>query len=71
METLQVLLEISLVIFMAGNLLDMGLRLKMSEALRGLRNVRFVAASLLWGDRYDCSKVSAQVRYHCRFCRRT
>lgn len=49
MDTLQTLLKISLVIFMVGNLLDMGLRLRMSEALRGLRNARFVVASLLWG----------------------
>ena len=33
---------------MAGNLLDMGLRLKLGTALVGLRNVRFVSFSLLW-----------------------
>ena len=44
-----ILLKISLVIFMAGNLLDMGLRLNPQDALRGLRNVRFVAYALLWG----------------------
>lgn len=49
MEILQTLLKISLVIFMAGSLLDMGLRLKVSEALRALRDVRFVVVSLLWG----------------------
>ena len=49
MESLQALLKISLVIFMVGNLLDMGLRLNVSEALRALRDVRFVLASLLWG----------------------
>jgi bile acid:Na+ symporter, BASS family len=43
------LLNIALVIFMAGNLLDMGLRLNPQDALRGLRNVRFVAYTLLWG----------------------
>lgn len=48
-ELLQVLLEISLVIFMAGNLLDMGLRLKVGEALHDLRDLRFVVFSLLWG----------------------
>jgi BASS family bile acid:Na+ symporter len=36
------------VIFMAGNLLDMGLRLKLGTALVGLRNMRFVSFSLLW-----------------------
>ena len=48
-EVLMSLLKISLVIFMAGNLLDMGLRLDLQNALRGLRNVRFVAYALLWG----------------------
>ena len=43
------LLKLSLVIFMVGNLLDMGLRLKLQEALGGLRNVRFVVQSVLWG----------------------
>ena len=47
-ETLNTLLKISLVIFMAGNLLDMGLRLRLGTALVGLRNVRFVSFSLLW-----------------------
>ena len=47
-ETLDALLKISLVIFMAGNLLDMGLRLKLGTALVGLRNMRFVSFSLLW-----------------------
>jgi BASS family bile acid:Na+ symporter len=47
-DTLNALLKISLVIFMAGNLLDMGLRLKLGTALVGLRNVRFVSFSLLW-----------------------
>jgi len=48
-DTLMPLLKISLVIFMAGNLLDMGLRLDPAEALRDLRNVRFVALTLIWG----------------------
>ena len=47
-ETLNALLKMSLVAFMAGNLLDMGLRLKLGTALVGLRNVRFVSFSLLW-----------------------
>ena len=47
-ETLNTLLKVSLVIFMAGNLLEMGLRLRLGTALVGLRNVRFVAFSLLW-----------------------
>jgi BASS family bile acid:Na+ symporter len=48
-EFLTTLLKIALVIFMAGNLLDMGLRLNPQDALQGLRNVRFVAHTLLWG----------------------
>jgi len=48
-DILMVLLKISLVIFMAGNLLDMGLRLNPQDAIRGLRNVRFVVHVLLWG----------------------
>jgi len=44
-----ILLKISVVIFVAGNLLDMGLRLNPRDALRGLRNVRFVFLTLLWG----------------------
>src|SRR5512136_883829 len=46
---LNLVLKLSLVIFMVGNLLDMGLRLKLREAVGGLRNVRFVVLSVLWG----------------------
>jgi bile acid:Na+ symporter, BASS family len=48
-EMLMPLLKVSLVIFMAGNLMDMGLRLDPGDALRGLRNIRFVVLTLLWG----------------------
>ena len=47
-ETLNTLLKLSLVIFMAGNLLEMGQRLPLGTALVGLRNARFVSFSLLW-----------------------
>ena len=47
--TLQSFLTLSIVIFMVASFLDMGLRLELEEALRGLRNVRFVALSLLAG----------------------
>jgi BASS family bile acid:Na+ symporter len=47
-ELLTILLKITVVIFMAGNLLDLGLRLNLRAALKGLRNVRFVALSVLW-----------------------
>lgn len=46
---LDLVLKVSLVVFMVGNLLDMGLRLKLREALGGLRNARFVVLSVLWG----------------------
>jgi bile acid:Na+ symporter, BASS family len=52
MNTLQVLdvvLKITLVIFMFGNMLDLGLRLDLPKALHGLRDVRFVALTLFWG----------------------
>ena len=48
-QTLQSLLTISIVIFMVVSLLDLGLRLKLREALEGLRNVRFVMLSVLFG----------------------
>jgi bile acid:Na+ symporter, BASS family len=48
-QTLQILLKVTLVIFMVGNLLDMGLRLRLQAALAGLRDRRFVGLSLLWG----------------------
>jgi bile acid:Na+ symporter, BASS family len=47
-ELLTTLLKISVVIFMAGNLLDLGLRLDLQAALKGLRDVRFVTLSVLW-----------------------
>lgn len=40
--------KVSLAIFMAGSLLEMGLRLNLQDAFRGLRNVRFVAYTLVW-----------------------
>lgn len=49
MDVLTLLLKIALVIFMAGNLLDMGLRLDPRVALGGLRDARFVTYTLLWG----------------------
>jgi BASS family bile acid:Na+ symporter len=42
------LLKITVVIFMAGNLLELGLRLNLQAAVRGLRDVRFVTLSVLW-----------------------
>src|SRR5512144_3336235 len=45
---LQQAMSITIVIFMVGNLLEVGLRLEVSEALAALRNARFVVLSLLW-----------------------
>jgi BASS family bile acid:Na+ symporter len=42
------LFKVSLAIFMAGSLLEMGLRLSIPDALRGLRSTRFVAHTLVW-----------------------
>lgn len=46
-EILQKIMGITIVIFMVGNLLEVGLRLQVSEALSALRNARFVVTSLL------------------------
>lgn len=46
---LAIALKISLVLFMAGNLLEMGLKLDPQNALRGLRDVRFVLLTMVWG----------------------
>lgn len=45
---LQILLNVTIVVFMVGNLLEVGLRLKVAEALAALRNIRFVVFTLLW-----------------------
>lgn len=45
---LQKIMNVTIVIFMVGNLLEVGLRLNVAEALAALRNVRFVVISLLW-----------------------
>jgi bile acid:Na+ symporter, BASS family len=47
-ELLPILLKITVVIFMVGNLLELGLKLDLKQAMAGLRDLRFVALSLLW-----------------------
>ena len=47
-ELLPILLKVTVVIFMVGNLLELGLRIDLNKAMAGLRDVRFVALSLLW-----------------------
>jgi len=48
-NVLELVLKLSLALFMVGNLLDMGLKLQLQDAVRGLRDVRFVVLSVLWG----------------------
>jgi BASS family bile acid:Na+ symporter len=47
-ELLPVLLKITVIIFMVGNLLELGLRLDLKKAMAGLHDVRFMTLSLLW-----------------------
>ena len=47
-EILPQLLNLTLVIFMFGSLLEMGLRINVSAAMGALRNVPFVALTLFW-----------------------
>jgi BASS family bile acid:Na+ symporter len=47
-ELLPILLKITVIIFMVGNLLELGLRIDLKKALAGLRDARFVTLSLLW-----------------------
>jgi BASS family bile acid:Na+ symporter len=47
-DVLAILLKITVMIFMAGSLLELGLRVNLTGALGGLRDVRFVTLSLLW-----------------------
>ena len=47
-DILMLSFKVSLAIFMAGSLLDMGLRLNLKDAIQGLRNMRFVAHTLFW-----------------------
>jgi BASS family bile acid:Na+ symporter len=44
-----VILKISVAVFMAGNLLDMGLKLRLADALSSMKNVRFVVLTFLFG----------------------
>jgi BASS family bile acid:Na+ symporter len=46
---IETLFKAFLAIFIAGNLLDMGLRLNHQYAINGLSNLRFVAHTLFWG----------------------
>jgi predicted Na+-dependent transporter len=45
---LQSLLGIALIIFMVGSLLEVGLKLKLKEAIGATRNLKFLSLSVLW-----------------------
>lgn len=47
-DILQKVLTLTLVIFMAGNLLEMGLKIKVNETLDALRDRRFSGLGILW-----------------------
>lgn len=48
MDVLDTVQTVTIVIFMVGNLLEVGLRLEIDEAFAALRNGRFVVTSLVW-----------------------
>jgi len=48
-EILEVMLKISILFFMVGNMAGMGAQLAMAEALAALRNVRFIMMAVAWG----------------------
>jgi bile acid:Na+ symporter, BASS family len=48
-EILEVVLKISILNFMVGNMAGMGAQLATAEALAALRNVRFIVMTVVWG----------------------
>lgn len=46
-QILETIKTVTIIIFMVGNLLEVGLKLRLSEAFTAMRNVRFVLTSLL------------------------
>jgi BASS family bile acid:Na+ symporter len=48
-EILQIVLKISIIFFMVGNMAGMGAEIATGEALAALRNVRFVGMTVVWG----------------------
>ena len=48
MVALKSILDVTIVIFMVGNLLEVGLSLNLAEAVGALRNARFVLLTTLW-----------------------
>ena len=47
-DNLQLLLSLTLVIFMAGSLLEMGLKIRLNETLQALKDRRLLGLSILW-----------------------
>ena len=47
-QVLQRIQTVTIVIFMVGNLLEVGLRLQLAAAIAALRNLRFLLTSVLW-----------------------
>jgi BASS family bile acid:Na+ symporter len=48
-EILDVVLKISILVFMVGNMAGMGAQLAITETLVGLRNARFIVMTVVWG----------------------
>jgi len=48
-EILDVVLKISILVFMVGNMVGMGTQLVIAETLVGLRNARFIVMTVVWG----------------------
>jgi bile acid:Na+ symporter, BASS family len=48
-EILDVVLKISILVFMVGNMAGMGAQLALTEALAALRNARFIEMTVVWG----------------------
>jgi len=47
-DLLEKLLGVTIAIFMAGSLLEMGLKLDLKKAVHAVRDVRFIVMALLW-----------------------
>jgi bile acid:Na+ symporter, BASS family len=47
-EMLQRILSVTIIIFMVGSLVEVGLKLRLEEAIKAMRDARFVMWSLVW-----------------------
>ena len=64
-EHLDSLARIVLVVFMIGNLLEMGLRLTLTETRSALRDIRFTSTTLIWAFVVGRTDEAAVIE-HCR-----